>query len=75
MPEAQSILEPFAGVGTTPLTLGLMGVRSFYSEINPAMRKVINAKLQIASLPKSKKQQVYKDILELADNCSSTVSD
>jgi len=73
MPEAQSILEPFAGVGTTPLTLGLMGVRSFYSEINPAMRKVINAKLQIASLPKSKKQQVYKGILELADSLPDNI--
>ncbi|HBR2523356.1 TPA: hypothetical protein L9P96_003502 [Klebsiella pneumoniae] len=43
IPNATSILEPFAGVGTTPLTLGFQNIKTFYCEINPAMRKVINA--------------------------------
>ena len=66
MPHATSILEPFAGVGTTPLTLGLQGVQTFYSEINPAMRKVINAKLTIAALPKENKIKLYHEIINLS---------
>ncbi|MDK9730248.1 hypothetical protein KI701_18870 [Vibrio sp. D415a] len=66
MPKASSILEPFAGVGTTPLTLGFQGVKTFYSEINPAMRRVINAKLTIAALPKEKKLQLANEIRKLS---------
>lgn len=66
MPNAESILEPFAGVGTTPLTLGFQGIKTYYSEINPAMRKVINAKLTIAALPKDKKLNIYNEILRLS---------
>ncbi|MEF1189939.1 hypothetical protein QTO04_11690 [Vibrio parahaemolyticus] len=66
MPNASSILEPFAGVGTTPLTLGFQGVKTYYSEINPAMRKVINAKLTIAALPKEKKLQLAHEIRGLS---------
>ncbi|MGY4002819.1 DNA methyltransferase [Aeromonas sanarellii] len=68
MPKASSILEPFAGVGTTPLTLSLLGIKTFYSEINPAMRKVINAKLNIAALPKTKKLSLYNEIMQLSEN-------
>ncbi|QIZ78066.1 DNA methyltransferase [Ferrimonas lipolytica] len=66
MPNAQKVLEPFAGVGTTPLTLGFRGIKTFYSEINPAMRKVINAKLTIAALPKDKKLQLFNEIKSLS---------
>lgn len=66
IPHASSILEPFAGVGTTPLTLGFQGVKTFYSEINPAMRKVIFSKLNAAALPKNKKAQLYEDIMTLS---------
>lgn len=66
IPNASSILEPFAGVGTTPLTLGFRGVNTYYSEINPAMRKVINAKLNIAALPREKKLQLATKIKNLS---------
>jgi DNA modification methylase len=67
MPEAKCVLEPFAGVGTTPLTLGMEGVDTFYCEVNPAMRRVINAKVIIASLPKDKKRIIHSDLLKLSD--------
>lgn len=66
IPNATSILEPFAGVGTTPLTLGFQNIKTFYCEINPAMRKVINAKLTIAALPKDKKINFFKELEKLS---------
>lgn len=75
MPNASSILEPFAGVGTTPLTLGLQGISTYYSEINPAMRKVINAKLQIAALPRDKKVQACNEIIKLANQLPDRVKE
>ncbi|MGM0511806.1 MAG: DNA methyltransferase [Pseudomonadota bacterium] len=71
IPNATSILEPFAGVGTTPLTLGFQNVQTFYCEINPAMRKVINAKLTIAALPKDKKLNLYNEIRQLSKDLPS----
>jgi len=75
MPDAKSILEPFAGVGTTPLTLGLQGINTYYSEINPAMRKVVNVKLMIASLPKDKKIKIYNQIMKLAEDLPNLIED
>ena len=66
MPTAKTVLEPFAGVGTTPMTLSFLGIKTFYSEINPAMRKVINAKLTIAALPKEKKLHLAHEIRALS---------
>lgn len=67
-PEAKTIIDPFAGVGTTPLTLSLMGISSFYSEINPAMRKIINTKLSVANLGKNKKRKLQEKLLFLASD-------
>lgn len=66
MAGAQTIIEPFAGVGTTPLTLSFDGVSTLYCEINPAMRRVINAKLVVAALSKDKKLKLYNELRELA---------
>lgn len=68
MPNAKMIIDPFAGVGTTPLTMALQGVDSVYCELNPAIRRVINTKLSVAALPKLKKENLYSALLNLADN-------
>jgi DNA modification methylase len=73
MPDSKLILDPFAGVGTTPLTLALSGIDSVYCEINPAMRRVINKKLIVASLPKSKKESLCYELLKLADQLLNLV--
>lgn len=43
-PKAHSIYDPFAGTGTTPLTAAQMGLRSFYSELNPVLQFLIESK-------------------------------
>ena len=71
--DANSVIDPFAGVGTTPLTLALDGVECLYCELNPAMRLVINTKLNIASLPRTKKLAMEKQLIGLADQLSELV--
>ena len=74
MPDSQLILEPFAGVGTTPLTLSLDGINSFYCEVNPAMRRVINTKLTVAALPQKRKELLYSELVKLSDNLPKLVA-
>lgn len=45
---ARSVHDPFAGTGTTVVVGAATGLRSSYSEINPFMRLVIEAKTNIA---------------------------
>jgi DNA modification methylase len=44
LPDAKLILEPFAGVGTTPLSLVQQGISTAYCELNPVLRELISAK-------------------------------
>lgn len=41
----QTIYDPFCGTGTTSLVASKYGIASYYSETNPFMRKVIEAKV------------------------------
>lgn len=41
----QSIYDPFGGTGTTSLVASKYGITSYYSETNPFMRSVIEAKV------------------------------
>lgn len=40
-----SIYDPFCGTGTTSLVASSHGIKSYYSETNPFMQKVIDAKI------------------------------
>lgn len=41
----QTVYDPFCGTGTTSLVASKYGITSYYSETNPFMRKVIEAKV------------------------------
>lgn len=72
-PDAKIVLEPFAGVGTTPINCSLLGVKSYYCEINPALIKVIDAKEHVISLNKRKKDKLIKDLLDLSENLELSI--
>ncbi|MEQ3530184.1 hypothetical protein [Pseudoalteromonas sp. XMcav11-Q] len=72
---AGHIIEPFAGVGTTPLTLALRGIDCSYTEVNPAMRKVISAKLTIAKLNSIEKSELSEKLNLLSSNISEHILD
>lgn len=74
MPDARLVLDPFAGVGTTPLNLALMGVNSVYCELNPVLRRVIDIKLFVAKLTAKDKQALARSLLALADELDALVA-
>ena len=41
----KSVYDPFGGTGTTALVAAQNGIKSYYSETNPFMRSVIEAKV------------------------------
>lgn len=43
-PNAASILDPFAGGGTTPLTVAGLGRQAYYCELNPLLQYLIEVK-------------------------------
>lgn len=43
--EVKSIYDPFGGSGTTMLFSSMMGIKSYYSEVNPVMRWVTETKI------------------------------
>lgn len=44
IPNAKLIIEPFAGVGTTPIALAQRGISCSYCEVNPVLQHLINTK-------------------------------
>lgn len=50
-PTAQTILDPFSGSGTTPLTVMGMGRLAYYCEINPLLQLLTEVKHLALSLP------------------------
>lgn len=67
MPKARTILDPFAGSGTTPFTLATRGVRCGYSEVNPVMRWVISSKLAVAGLANLERRRLADRLDATAD--------
>jgi tRNA G10 N-methylase Trm11 len=64
---ATSILDPFGGTGTTPLTTSTLGLRSFYCEINPLLQFLTESKTVARELRESKRSLVTDGLHDLAD--------
>ena len=59
----KNILEPFAGVGTTPITLILKGISCGYCEVNPFLIELIERKLFL--LNNQNKRTLIKDLTKI----------
>ena len=70
-PQAKLCYDPFAGSGTTPITSSKMGLNSFYSEINPLMRVLIDTKSKILSLKVSDKNRLIRKLTFYSENITS----
>lgn len=73
MPGARRIIDPFGGTGTTPLTLGAMGLAAGYCEVNPVLRAVVDAKLGVAALPYGKRGSLREVLCGLAQRLPELV--
>jgi hypothetical protein len=49
LPNAKLIIEPFSGVGTTPISLAQMGISTKYCEVNPVLQHLVRIKAQSLS--------------------------
>ena len=68
MPEAKSLLDPFGGLGTTPLTAAALGVKPFYCEVNPVFQFVLKAKISVLAATAKRRAALARDLSCLAAN-------
>ena len=68
-----TLFEPFAGSGTTPLVASSLGIKSFYTEMNPFMKFVTNTKINVARNAVSKKDIVLKELTTFSETISSSI--
>ncbi|MHB8814175.1 MAG: DNA methyltransferase, partial [Steroidobacteraceae bacterium] len=45
VPDSRSILDPFGGMGTTPLTASRLGKSAYYAEVNPVLQFLTASKI------------------------------
>ena len=72
--KARSILEPFAGTGTTPIVLGQAGIACAFSEANPAMAFIAETKLSVLRLPLAQQQSLARKLTKIARELPSHVA-
>jgi tRNA G10 N-methylase Trm11 len=65
--DATSVLDPFGGTGTTPLTIAALGLGSFYCEINPLLQFLTESKTVARELRDRQRLLVADGLQDLAD--------
>lgn len=72
-PNAKVVLEPFAGVGTTPINCSFLGIHTYYCEVNPVLRKVISAKEVVARLDAKGKANLVASLKKLSERLPTEI--
>ncbi len=62
------VLDPFSGIGTTPLAVALRGSTAYYAELNPVFQKVAAAKFIAIGLNQDQRAAVSEELRSLADD-------
>lgn len=65
-PAAKSVLDPFSGTGTTPLTVARLGLRSFYCEINPLLQFLTRVKSTALALNDAQREGAIDSLASLS---------
>lgn len=73
-PNAKYVFDPFAGTGTTPLTVARGGNRAAYCELNPFLQILIKTKAEIVSLSAAGKRELAGSVRQLAARVQREVS-
>lgn len=68
----RTLFEPFAGSGTTPLVASSLGIKSYYTEMNPFMRFVTDVKINITRNTISKKESVLEELKKFSEKIQNT---
>lgn len=73
-PSAKTVYDPFAGSGTTPLTVARQGKTALYSEINPVLQHLIDVKIKALALNSSVRKDLSTKLNNLADDLQTTLN-
>jgi hypothetical protein len=60
--KAKKILDPFSGIGTTPIYLTINGIKSYYCEVNPVLQHLVLSKTQVLNLDPIEKIELVNKI-------------
>ena len=66
-PKATSVFDPFAGMGTTPLTASRLGKKAYYAEINPVLQFLIASKVLALQLRTKQRKELSARLFELVE--------
>jgi DNA modification methylase len=75
VPNANRILDPFAGMGTTPLTVARLGKTAFYCEINPLLQHLVDVKIKALTLKADKRSKLVEALKNISKKLFSTLED
>ncbi len=63
-PNSKIVYDPFAGSGTTPLTVTSLGKQAYFSEINPVLQNIVEIKSFTISLSNVERKKISYRIRE-----------
>ena len=66
MPLAGRIIDPFSGVGTTPIAVAERELTAFYCEVNPLLQFLTETKLSVLSVRTERRTGLADDLRRLA---------
>lgn len=72
---AKKILDPFSGIGTTPIYLTINGIKSYYCEVNPVLQHLVISKSQVLNLERIEKIKLVNKIEKIKKNLQNLNSE
>lgn len=73
-PDAARVLDPFAGLGTTPLTVAGLGKWGFYCELNPLFQYLVDAKRHALALSEVERRASASSLRRQADRLEKQIA-
>ena len=67
-PNSTSVLDPFAGTGTTPLTVAQRRKKAYFCEINPVLQYISLTKMRIRRLRYVERSNVARELLAATES-------
>lgn len=74
-PDAERVLDPFSGLGTTPITVARMGKHGFYCELNPLFQFLTEVKLDALIIPSAERNRLAALLRETGERFEDLVSE
>lgn len=67
-PDADSVLDPFSGTGTTPLTASRLGKTAYFAEINPVLQFLTACKVDALQMRDKHRETTQSEITDVSES-------